>query len=76
MEQLARFGPFRYNIAAHWDGYQKDHKSLGTERIYCMPDKDGFITSGLLWEPGKLTFNCNGKIVGVWQNAAWAEPKK
>jgi hypothetical protein len=52
MEQLARFGPFRYNSAAHWDGYQKDHKSLGTEHIYGMPDKDGFITSGLLWEPG------------------------
>ncbi len=68
MEQLARFGPFRYNIAVHWDGYQKDHKSIGTERIYCMPDKDGFITSGLLWEPGKLTFYCNGNVVGVWQN--------
>ena len=68
MEHLVRFGPFRYNIAMHWDGYQKDHKSVGTERIYCQPDKDGFITSGLLWEPGKLTFYANGRVVGVWQN--------
>lgn len=68
MEHLVRFGPFRYNIAMHWDGYQKDHKSVGTERIYCQPDKDGFITSGLLWEPGKLTFYANGHVVGVWQN--------
>lgn len=68
MEQLARFGPYRFNIAMHWDGYQKEHKSIGTERIYCMPDKDGFVTTGLLWEPGKLTFYCNGLVVGVWQN--------
>jgi beta-glucanase (GH16 family) len=68
MEHLVRFGPFRYNIAMHWDGYQKEHKFIGTERIYCQADKDGFITSGLLWEPGKLTFYCNGHVVGVWQN--------
>ncbi|MCX7009043.1 MAG: glycoside hydrolase family 16 protein, partial [Kiritimatiellaeota bacterium] len=68
MEQRARFGPYRYNIAMHWDGYQKDHKSIGTERVYCMPDKDGFVTTGLLWGPGKLTFYCNGNVVGVWQN--------
>lgn len=69
MEHLVRFGPFRYNIAMHWDGYQKDHKSIGTENIYFQPDKDGYVTSGLLWEPGKMTFYCNGRVVGVWQNA-------
>jgi beta-glucanase (GH16 family) len=68
MEYLTRFGPYRYNIAMHWDGYGKKHKSIGTESIYFQPDKDGYVTSSLLWEPGKLTFYCNGKIVGVWQN--------
>jgi beta-glucanase (GH16 family) len=68
MEYLTRYGPNRYNIAMHWDGYGKDHKSIGSERIYLRPDKDGFITSGLLWEPGRLTFYCNGAKVAEWEN--------
>lgn len=68
MEHLTRWGPFRYNIALHWDGYQKDHKSIGTSNIYVQADKDGFITAGLLWLPGSATFYCNGKIVAEWKN--------
>jgi beta-glucanase (GH16 family) len=68
MEYLTRYGPNRYNIALHWDGYGKEHKSIGTDHIYVQPDKDGFITSGLLWEPGKLTFYCNGVKVAGWKN--------
>jgi len=68
MEFLTRFGPNRYNIAMHWDGYGKNHKSTGSERIYVRADKDGFITSGMLWEPGKLTFYCNGSLVATWSN--------
>lgn len=68
MEHLTRWGPQRYNIAMHWDGYGKDHKSTGTEGIYCRPDKDGFITSGLLWLPGKAVYYCNGKEVARWEN--------
>lgn len=67
MEHLVRFGPYRYNIAMHWDGYGKEHKATGSD-VYFMPDKDGFVTSGLLWEPGKLTYYCNGKVVGSWTN--------
>lgn len=68
MEHLTRWGPRRYNIAMHWDGYGKDHKSVGTEGIYCRPDKDGFITAGLLWLPGKAVYYCNGKEVARWEN--------
>jgi beta-glucanase (GH16 family) len=68
MEFLTRFGPNRYNIAMHWDGYGKSHKSTGSDRIYVRADKDGFITSGMLWEPGKLTFYCNGSPVAAWSN--------
>lgn len=68
MEYLVRFGAYRYNIAMHWDGYKQNHKSIGTEDIYFHPDADGFVTSGLLWEPGKLTFYCNGNIVGTWKD--------
>jgi beta-glucanase (GH16 family) len=68
LEYLSRYGPYRYNIACHWDGYDKDHKSNGTDHIYVQPDKDGFYTAGLLWEPGKATFYCNGAPVAVWED--------
>ena len=68
-EHPTRFGPFRYNIAAHWDGYGADHRSVGTSRIYAKPDADGYIVAGLLWEPGKLTWYCNGQAVGTWSDA-------
>ena len=66
MEHLSRLGPYRFNIACHWDGYGKEHKKIGTGRIYVAPDKDGFITAGMLWEPGKVTWYYNGNPVGTW----------
>ena len=63
MEHLTRWGPHRYNIAMHWDGYGKDHKSLGSDKIYVQPDAGGFITCGLLWTPGSAIYYCNGKEV-------------
>ena len=69
MEHLTRWGPYRYNIAMHWDGYQKNHKSTGSEHIYVQPDKDGYITTGLLWSPGLLVYYNNGKEVLRWENA-------
>jgi beta-glucanase (GH16 family) len=63
MEHLTRWGPYRYNIALHWDGYGKDHKSVGTSCAYVQADKDGFITPGVLWTPGSMVFYCNGKEV-------------
>ena len=68
MEHLTRYGPHRYNIAMHWDGYGKDHKSTGTDGAYVRADKDGFVTAGLLWLPGKAVYYCNGKEVARWTN--------
>ncbi len=68
MEYLTRWGPHRYNIAMHWDGYGKNHKSIGSEKIYFQPDKDGYVTAGLLWTPGLLVYYCNGREVGRWEN--------
>jgi beta-glucanase (GH16 family) len=68
MEHLTRWGVNRYNIAMHWDGYGKNHKSVGTDTVYCQPDQDGFITAGLLWLPGKVVYYCNGKEVARWEN--------
>jgi len=67
MEGLTRWGAHRYNIAMHWDGYEKGHKMEGHDRIYATPDKDGFITCGLLWLPGLAVYYCNGKEVLRWE---------
>jgi len=68
LEYLSRYGPYRYNVACHWDGYDKDHKSNGSDRLYVRPDKEGFYTAGLLWEPGRAAFYCNGKRIAVWED--------
>ena len=68
MEFLSGWGPSRYNIAMHWDGYGKLHKSNGSQNTYVCPDKDGYITSGLLWTPGSAIYYCNGKEVLRWEN--------
>lgn len=66
MEHLTRWGVQRYNIAMHWDGYGKQHKMTGSTVNYVAPDKDGYITSGLLWEPGRVVFYGNGREIARW----------
>jgi beta-glucanase (GH16 family) len=68
MEFLSGWGPYRFNIAMHWDGYGKLHKATGSEDNYVQADKDGFITSGLLWTPGSAIYYCNGKEILRWEN--------
>jgi len=68
MEHLTRWGSNRYNIAMHYDGYDKDHKSIGADKIYVQPDKEGFITCGLLWTPGSAIYYCNGQEVARWED--------
>lgn len=68
MEHLTRWGSRRYNIAFHWNGYGKNHKSIGSESVYVQPDKDGFITCGLLWTPGFAAYYCNGREVARWED--------
>lgn len=61
-EYLGRWGQHRYNVALHWDGYGKNHKATGCI-AYTPLDKDGYITSGLLWTPGLAVIYANGKEV-------------
>lgn len=69
MEHLTRWGSNRYNISMHYDGYGATHKSVGSDKIYVQPDKDRFITCGLLWTPGSAVFYCNGHEVLRWDDA-------
>jgi len=62
-EFLSGWGTNRYSIGVHWDGYGKTHKTTSSSLNYIQPDKDGFITSGLLWLPGKAIVYGNGKEV-------------
>ena len=68
MEYLSGWGPYRYNVAFHWDGYGKGHRNAGTSGIYTQHDEEGFITVGMLWLPGEVTYFCNGKPVGHWES--------
>ena len=67
-EHLTKWGPYRYNIAHHWDGYGKNHKANGTSHAYYQPDKDGYITAGVLWLPGEATYYANGVEVAKWKD--------
>ena len=66
LEFLSGWGPYRYNLAFHWDGYGKEHKSGGTPFHYVLPDKDGYITTGVYWAPGLAVYYAQGKEVLRW----------
>lgn len=67
-EHLTEWGDGRFNIAAHWDGYGPEHKQWGNSHTYYGPTTDGWHVTGMLWEPGKLTWFLDGKKVGEWVN--------
>ena len=68
MEHLTRWGPHRFNIACHWDGYGKNHRAIGSSSVYMRPDAEGFITVGLLWLPGEFHIYGNGEELAVWED--------
>jgi beta-glucanase (GH16 family) len=68
METQSIWGPWRHDWGMHWDGYFQYHKSNGSFTQYVTPDSEGFITVGMLWEPGKVTEFDNGKETGSWEN--------
>ena len=68
LEFLSGWGPNRYNLAFHWDGYGKEHKSAGSPFNYVLPDKDGFITAGCYWIPGFAAYYAQGKEVLRWES--------
>ena len=68
MEHLTGWGPNRNNVTMHWDGYDKNHKSLGYDKLYVAPDADGFVTYGLLWLPGQAIYYAQGREIARWEN--------
>ena len=68
METLSVWGPYRHDFGTHWDWYAKNHKSLGMFTAYVPPDKDGFISVGMLWTPGLVVMYDNGKEAARWES--------
>jgi beta-glucanase (GH16 family) len=68
MEFISGWGPYRYDCFMHWGGYEADHHQIGSTSLYVQPDAEGFITSGLLWTPGRVVYYCNGKEIFRWEN--------
>jgi len=68
IEFLSGWGPYHYNIAQHWDGYGSAHKACGSAFNYAQADKDGYVTCGLLWTPGKVVYYCNGREQLEWES--------
>ena len=69
MEHLTAWGPYRFNVACHWDGYQKEHRAVGSTCIYMPADDEGFITVGMLWLPGVWAIYGNGVELARWESA-------
>lgn len=67
-EGQSMWGPYRTTFGMHWDGYVKYHKSAGTSVHYNRPDKDGFLTIGMLWTPGHVSVYSQGRKGGSWDS--------
>jgi len=67
-EGQSMWGPYRTTFGMHWDGYVKYHKSAGTSVHYNQPDKDGFLTIGMLWTPGHVSVYSQGRKGGSWDS--------
>lgn len=50
----------KVNIAIHWDGYGKEHRSWG-EKVETPGVNEGFHVFGLLWTPDAYIFYHDGK---------------
>ncbi len=68
MEFLSSWGLYRHDVAFHWNDYGKDHTQLFNNCIYHNLDKDGYLTSGLLWLPGLMVIYDNGREVYRWES--------
>ena len=60
IEYYVNRGPGRYGAGLHWDGYGDKHKAAGSSYLYHPETKDRWHNYGMLWEPGKITFYCDG----------------
>ena len=66
-EQLSIWGPNRTDFGMHWDHYMAHHKTTGTFGCYFQPDAEGYLTIGMLWEPGRVVMYQQGRESARWE---------
>lgn len=68
LEAQSIWGPHRFNVACHWGDYGKGHHRLGTSAVYIDTDEEGFLTMGMLWLPGHVSFWEHGRKFWEWNS--------
>lgn len=68
VDLLSRWGGYRFNMALR-STLPHGEKAIAIKNAYVRPDKEGYITTGLLWTPGAAVFYHNGKEVFRSENA-------
>jgi beta-glucanase (GH16 family) len=68
IEGQSIWGPHRFNIAMHWDGYGDRHKVVGSSFNSVQTDADGYIVVGMLWTPGSIRMFGNGREMWRWES--------
>jgi len=68
LEHLTTWGPYRSSIGMHWDNYFKHHKTTGFFNCYFQPDKEGYLTMGILWTPESVVFYQQGRECARWES--------
>lgn len=56
------------NFALHWDGYEKDHQSVGKSKEYPDLYDGNFHTYAVLWTPTEYKWYIDGEF--VWKSKA------
>jgi beta-glucanase (GH16 family) len=63
---ISHWGIYRFNVAARPSVHGE--KALASLTPYVRADKDGYVTTGLLWTPGLAVFYNNGKEIFRWED--------
>lgn len=72
MEHLTIWGPNKFHFAAHWDGYDAEHKKQEATRS-TAPSTDGSRTFGLYWKPDLLVWFVDNREVYRMQSERVAD---
>ncbi len=68
LESQTELGVGRYQVATHWDGFKTDHKKWTNAHVYYGRTPEEWHVWGILWEPGKIVWYCDGIKKEEWKN--------
>ncbi|WP_309386194.1 DUF7594 domain-containing protein [Cerasicoccus frondis] len=68
MEHLGVWGPDTASHALHWDGYNADHKSMGSGELEFPSTESDFHVYGVYWDEALIEFYIDGVKTFTWGN--------